>query len=104
MSVVKCSRSAFLATQLGQARLVHRHLAARERLDLLGQDVARHDLVAQLGEAGGRAQADPADADHADRFLLRAMSAREATGSRVERAIASIWRSVSVWSSVLETQ
>ena len=86
---------------------MHRHLAARERLDLLGEDVAREDLVAQLGEAGGRAEADPADADHADGFFL-GHGAGEATGSvygsRVERAMASIWRSVSVWSSVFETQ
>ena len=68
MSVVKCSRSAFFGDQLGQAGLVDRHLAARERLDLLLDDVARVDLVAQLGEAGGGDEADPADADDADRF------------------------------------
>ena len=96
-----------LRDQLGQAGLVDRHLAARERLDLLGQDVARPDLVAELGEAGGGDQADPADADDADRFLLvmRRRGCRgTATEPRTERAIASICFSASVSSSVLEIQ
>ena len=40
------------------------HVAAAERRDLLRDDVAGVDLVAELGEAGGRDQADPADADY----------------------------------------
>jgi len=39
--------------ELGQPRLVDRHLAAAERLDLGGHDVARPDLVSELREAGG---------------------------------------------------
>ena len=65
-----------LLHQLGQAGLVDRHLAARERLDLLGHDVARPDLVAELGEAGGRDEADPAHADDADRLSLAPCGAR----------------------------
>ncbi len=46
-----------------------RRLATRERLDLLRDDVARDHRMAQLGEAGRRHQADPADADHPHRLL-----------------------------------
>jgi hypothetical protein len=59
-----------LGDQLGQARLVDRHLAAAQRVDLGGHDVARPDLVPELREAGGRDEANPANADDADRFLL----------------------------------
>ena len=105
MSVVKCSRSRVLLDQLGQAGLVDRHLAAAQRLDLLGQDVARPDLVAELGEAGGGHEADPADADDAYRFLAgRVSEAEQATAPRTERAMASICSSSSVCSSVLEIQ
>ena len=38
----------------------------RERVDLLGDDVADHDVVAELGEAGARDEADPAGAEDAD--------------------------------------
>ncbi len=41
MSVVKVSRSALRAQQLVEAGLVDRRLAARERLDLLGQRSSR---------------------------------------------------------------
>jgi hypothetical protein len=50
---------------------VDRHLAAAERLDLLGEDVARVDLVTELGEAGRGDEAHPADSDHAYRFAFR---------------------------------
>jgi hypothetical protein len=51
------------------ARLVDRHLAALERSDLLGEDVARVHLVAELGEAGPPVtRPDPANADNAYRF------------------------------------
>ena len=70
-SVVKVIRSALRATQLVEARLVDRRLAAPQRLDLLGDDVAGDDRVAELGEAGGGDQADPADPDHPDRLSLR---------------------------------
>ena len=109
MSVVKWRRSAFFATSSAQPRLVDRHLAALERLDLLGHDVARPDLVAELGEAGGRDQADPADADYADRFQLIVHARGQATRPaqqqrRTERAMPSICFSVSVCSSVFEIQ
>ena len=67
---------------LRQARLVDRHLARDERLHLLGQDVPRHDLVAQLGEGGGGAQPDPAHADDAYRFLLGGQAGRVMVRSR----------------------
>ena len=70
MSVVKWSRSRFFVEQLREARLVDRHLAAAERVDLLLEDVARVDLVAELGEAGRRDQPDPADPDYAYRLAL----------------------------------
>ena len=56
--------------QLLQARLVDRHLAAAQALDLLGVDVHALHLAAELGEAGGGDQPDIAGADHSDRFAL----------------------------------
>ena len=56
--------------QLGQAGLVDRDLAAAERVDLLGVDVDRVDLVAQLGEAGRGDETHPAHSDYAYRFSL----------------------------------
>ena len=87
ISVVKVSRSEFLLDQLGQAGLVDRHLAAPQRLDLLGDDLAGHHAVAQLGEAGGGDQADPADADDADRlsFAHRRSFSAERYGQRLSR-------------------
>ena len=52
--------------QLLEARLVDRHLAATQALDLLGVDVDAPDVAAELGEAGGGDQADVAGADHSD--------------------------------------
>ena len=65
MSVVKWSRSEFFWTSSGRPGSWIGHLAARERLDLLRHDVARPDLVPELGEAGGRHESDLADADDA---------------------------------------
>jgi hypothetical protein len=56
--------------QLRQAGLVDRHLAAAERLDLLRDDLAEHDPMAELGEAGRGDQPDPAGPDYPDRFPL----------------------------------
>ena len=81
MSVVKCSRSAFFATSSDRPGSWIGTSPRRERLDLLGHDVARPDLVAELGEAGGRDEADPADADDAYRFLLGHASARGYRGA-----------------------
>jgi hypothetical protein len=61
-----------LADELGQPGLVDRDLAARERLDLLGHDVARPHLVAELGEAGGRDETHPSGADDTYRFPVHA--------------------------------
>ena len=64
--------------QLRDVALVERHLAAPERLDLLGHDVADDDLVPELGEAGPGDEADPAGAEdaylsHRRRTLLAAL-------------------------------
>src|SRR5262249_18717490 len=98
--------------QLAEARLVNRDLTARERLDLLGEDVAGDHRMADLGEAGGGDQANPADANDADRFLLWAH--RFATPpfflfgfgifTSAERAIPIIWSFVSVLSRSFDTQ
>ena len=52
--------------QLLQARLVDRHLAAAQTLDLLRVDVHAIHLAAELGKAGGGHQPDIAGADHPD--------------------------------------
>ena len=57
--------------QLLEARLVDRHLAAAQPLDLRGVDVDAPHLAAELGKAGGGDQTDVAGADHPDR--LRAL-------------------------------
>ena len=97
--------------QLSEARLVDRHLAAGERLDLLGDDVARDHRVAELGEAGGGDQADPSDPDHADRLSVSPSSLRPprfgfalGISTLAERAMPTIWSLVSVFSRSLETQ
>ena len=83
MSVVKVSRSALRCSSSARPGSWIVDLAARERLDLLGEDVARDDPVAELGEAGGGDQADPADPDHADRLsvsLIASPSPSSASG------------------------
>src|SRR5439155_27333143 len=50
--------------KLGEPGLMERNLAAGERVDLLGDHVAGHHAMAELGEAGGGDEADPADSDH----------------------------------------
>ena len=53
--------------QLVDAGLVDRHLAPAQRPSILRRvDVHRDDLVAELGEARGGDEADPAHPDHAD--------------------------------------
>ena len=57
-------RAHVLGDQLGQARLVDRHLAARQGGDLVGVLVdAGHD-VAEVGEAGAGDEADVTGTDH----------------------------------------
>ena len=51
--------------QLRHLVLVERHRAARERFDLLGHDVADHDLVTEFREARAGDEADPARAEDA---------------------------------------
>ena len=74
MSVVKVRRSALRRDQVGQVGLVDRHLATRERVDLLLEDVAGDHRVAELGEAGGGHQTHPADSDYSYRLSLLAQS------------------------------
>jgi hypothetical protein len=50
--------------QLGQARLVDRHLAAPQRRHALGVHVQADHAVAHLGQAGRRHQADIAGTHH----------------------------------------
>ena len=99
------------AQQLLQARLVDRHLAPGERLDLLGDDVAGDHRVAQLGEAGRGDQADPADSDHADRLSLLAHPCSLpcfgfffGTSTSAERAIPIIWSLLKLCNRSFEIQ
>jgi hypothetical protein len=59
-SVVNCKRPAatLLATRSIEARLVNRHFAAQQRVDLGLVLVDADDVVAEIGEAGARNQAD----------------------------------------------
>ncbi len=74
-----------------------RHLSPGERVDLVLEDVAGDDRVAQLGEAGGGDEADPADPDDSDRLFLRAHLFPPRFGfffgtiTAAERAIPTIW-------------
>ena len=111
MSVVKVSRSALRASSSSRPGSWIVDLPAGERLDLLGDDVAGDDLVAELGEAGGGDQADPADADHPDRLIPRPPPAAFlffgfglGMITSAERAMPSIWSLVSVLRRSLATQ
>ena len=97
------SRSRFCSSSSGTSVLVERHLAARERLDLLRDDVADDDLVAELGEAGPRDEADPAGAEDAYPCHAPDSTSPLASGLR-PFAIASMVSLESVSSSVLTTQ
>ena len=90
-----------------------RDRAAGQRLDLLGVDVARDHLMAELGEAGSRHQADPADSDHADRltpglhqpaFPVFGFGFGLGISTLVERARLTIWLLVRVLSRSFDTQ
>ena len=65
-SSVNERRSRFRSSSSGEALLVDRHAAGPERLDLLGDDVADHDVVAEVGEAGAGDESDPARAEDPD--------------------------------------
>ncbi len=88
-----------------------RRLAARERLDLLRQDVARDHAVAELGEAGGGDEPDPADPDHAYRlslprhcFAVPFLFFWFGILTLAERAIPIIWSLVKLLRRSFETQ
>ena len=49
-----------------EAVLVDRDLARLKALDPLGHDVADHDLMPEVGEAGAGDEADVAGPEHAD--------------------------------------
>ena len=111
ISVVKVSRSALRSSSSPRPGSWIVDLAARERLDLLRQDVAGDHPVAELGEAGGGDEADPADPDDADRLLLCAhrfalplLRFWFGTFTSAERAIPIIWSLVKVLSRSLATQ
>ncbi len=65
--------------QLLEARLVDRHLAPPQALDLGGVDVDAPDLAAELGEAGRGHQPDVAGADHPDWLACGAHEAGKAS-------------------------
>ena len=89
--------------QLGHVELVERHPPVAQRLDPLGEDVADHDLVAELGEADARDEADPAGAEDAHLAHERRLYPLTVRGFR-PFAIASIVSFESESSSVLTTQ
>ena len=88
----------------------------RLRASTLAASMSTGDhAVPELGEAGGRHQAHPADSDHADGSLFAHLSfdndrgcAAAASASpcslRVDSAMPNIWPGVSTLSSVLSTQ
>ena len=83
---------------------MERHLAGAERLDLLGDDVADHDLVAELGEAGAGDEADVAGAEDPDPAHRRCDVYFAAVRGLRPFAIASIVSFESESSSVFTTQ
>ena len=61
--------------QVVETGLVDRHLAAAERLDAVREDVAHDDVVAELGKAGARDEADVARAEDRDALALSLIEA-----------------------------
>ena len=59
--------------QIVEARLVDRHLAALQRRDLVGVLVDAGDVMAEIGKAGPRNEADVAGADHCNAHEVRNM-------------------------------
>ena len=88
--------------ELCETRLVDGHGAGVEVGDAICDDVANHDLIPEVGEAGGRHKADPAGAENADR-LTDAAHFNPASGWR-PFAIASIVSFDSSRRIVFETQ
>jgi hypothetical protein len=54
--------------ELGQARFVDWYATVSEVRDPFGKDVANHDRMPALGEAGRGDEADPAGADDSERL------------------------------------
>ena len=77
--------------QLREPRLVERDAPGAQRLDLLGHDVPDDDLVAELGEARARDEADPPGPEDAEGRLLRVHARKSTCGAGCRPlAIASI--------------
>ena len=89
--------------KLLQPRLVDRHLAFAKRGELRHIDVAKPNIVAELGEAGAGDEADPAHADNPYRLLLGRHEADQPSVP-TDVAIESIWAGVSSAESVFSTQ
>src|SRR5262249_61194094 len=85
--------------------LMDRELAAIERLALLRDDLADHDPVPELGEAGRGHQTDPAGSDHANRLPLAHGRLGQVPGSCLKpTAIFSMSTFETVSSSEFDTQ
>ena len=113
ISVVKVIRSALRRSISSRPGSWIVTSPAGERLDLLGEDVAGDHLVAELGEADGGHQTDPADSDYPDRLTLLAHSRTlrvsicafaSATITFADRAMPSICSLVSPCCRRLDTQ
>ena len=98
---MKRRRSRVAREELVEPRLVDRHDARAQRVDLRLDDVANDDVVAELGEAGAGDEADVPRAEDRDLHVLRRFT--EPSGFR-PLAIASIVSFESRSSSVLTTQ
>jgi hypothetical protein len=82
---------------------VEGQLPGAELLDLLGNDVADDDRMAQVGEAGAGDQPDPPGAEDPDR-RPRAQRPTLPLSGRSPRAMASMVSFESTSSSVFTTQ
>ena len=71
--------------------------------DAICDDVANHDLMPEVGEAGGGDEADPAGAENADRLTVR-RSLQPPRAAWRPFAIAIIVSFESSWRIVFETQ
>ena len=100
-SSVNRSRPRLLGDELAEAGLEDRNPARLEILDPLRDDVADDHVVAQVGEAGGGHEPDPARAQDADRGPFAHLTA--ANGFK-PLAMASIVSFESSRRSVFETQ
>jgi hypothetical protein len=96
-----------LVQKLRKPALIDRDAARLEIGDALRHDVLHHDFVAELGEAGGRDEADPAGSDDSERLRHPSHSSSErylVFSGRSPFAIASIVSFDRRSRSVLTTQ